>query len=710
MKLSIIIYGLVISLLVALVLDLFVRRGGYLQGVEMSITDEYYKYRKPTRKEEPRIVILGIEEEDITRSDIGYPLFDKQLADALKKLVSLKPKAIGVDLYRDLPVPITSNFTPSIAEYFTKEKTILDEVLVQNKNIICITKLGDKDHPTIKPPPAIKDSVDFGGQVSCNDISVDTVDNLIRRGMLFQDDMDGNTFYSFTLQLAVQLLGQDFISQPDENDPALLQLGKARLRPFEGNEGPYSNHPGGGFTYLLDNLGPKEFTTFTFSQFIDGEITENDIKDKLVLLGATAESLHDYSATPYNMKEPGIEIHAQMLDQILRMVELGDEPIKTYSTTTESILIFVFALLGVALAISGRSVLLLVLSSLVLVFGLIGVSVLLFKNYNTWIPVLPMLLSLLGSAMVALFYLFFTEGKEKKVMRGMFGPMVGPSVLKFMEENPESVGLTGARKTATILFSDVAGFTTISEKLSASDLSAVLNVYLTPMTNIIMNYNGMIDKYEGDAIMANFGVPVWEKEDPESHAWKCCHSAIEQMEKLEELNKGVLKTDYDLTLGVRFGINSGEVSAGNMGSDQRFQYTVMGDTVNQAARFEPGCKIFGVSIMIGGTTYDFAKEKIEARFLGLLRAKGKESSVRVYELLAKKGELPDDKMKLVAKFEEAWETYSHKDFTKAKSMFDGCLAIDPNDEPSKIFANQCVEFTKSPPPEKWSGEWIQLTK
>ena len=114
--------------------------------------------------------------------------------------------------------------------------------------------------------------------------------------------------------------------------------------------------------------------------------------------------------------------------------------------------------------------------------------------------------------------------------------------------------------------------------------------------------------------------------------------------------------------------------------------------------------------MIGGTTYDFAKEKIEARFLGLLRAKGKESSVRVYELLAKKGMLPDDRMELVAKFEEAWEIYSHKDFTKAKSMFDGCLAIDPNDEPSKIFANQCVEFTKSPPPEKWSGEWIQLTK
>ena len=212
----------------SLVVDLSVRRKGYLQGVEMNITDQYYTYREPTRKEEPRIVILGIQEEDITRSDIGYPLFDKQLADALKKLISLEPKAIGLDLYRDLPVPITSNFTPSIAEYFTKEKTILDEVLVQNKNIICITKLGDKDHPPIKPPPAIQDSVDFGGQVSCNDISVDTVDNLIRRGMLFQDDMDGNTFYSFTLQLAVQLLGQEFISQPDENDPALLQLGKAR--------------------------------------------------------------------------------------------------------------------------------------------------------------------------------------------------------------------------------------------------------------------------------------------------------------------------------------------------------------------------------------------------------------------------------------------------------------------------------------------------
>ena len=154
----------------------------------------------------------------------------------------------------------------------------------------------------------------------------------------------------------------------------------------------------------------------------------------------------------------------------------------------------------------------------------------------------------------------------------------------------------------------------------------------------------------------------------------------------------------------------GAVSGGNMGSTQKMQYTVMGDAVNQAARFEAACKIFTILIMIGQSTYDMAKDKIEVRKLGLLVAKGKKQAVGVYELLAKKGELDETLAKLVAKFEPAWDIYAKGGFAEAKREFEGCLEIIPDDGPSLAYIEQCEHFTENPPPQDWAGEWIQLTK
>ena len=171
-----------------------------------------------------------------------------------------------------------------------------------------------------------------------------------------------------------------------------------------------------------------------------------------------------------------------------------------------------------------------------------------------------------------------------------------------------------------------------------------------------------------------------------------------------------LKEKYDVEIAVRMGVNTGFVSAGNMGSTQKMQYTVMGDAVNQAARFEPACKIFGVQIMIGESTYQMARDKIEARKLGLLVAKGKYKSVKVYELLGKKGDLDETKSKLVQKFEAAWEIYAKGKFVEAKTGFEECLKIIPGDGPSLAYIEQCDHFASNSPPEGWAGEWIQLSK
>ena len=414
---------------------------------------------------------------------------------------------------------------------------------------------------------------------------------------------------------------------------------------------------------------------------------------------------------PHNDRERLLATHALATDQLLRSFYNGDEMTQYWTRRGESWWIAFWSFMGVLLGFAVREnpgLRLLILAP-IMIFGLLAYASWQFYINQLWLPVIPPALAMFGSAVVMVFYLFLTEGRQKKAISGMFSTMVSPEVLKYLQEESGSLKLAGESREATMFFSDVAGFTTISEKLNAEQLASVLNEYLTPMSDIIINYGGYIDKYEGDAIMADYGVPIWGDEDPHSHAWKCCWAAIEQQEKLKPLSVE-LKEKYGVEIGARMGINTGVVSAGNMGSTQKMQYTVMGDAVNQAARFEPACKIFTILIMIGQSTYDMAKDKIEVRKLGLLVAKGKKQAVGVYELLAKKGELDETLAKLVAKFESTWDIYAKRGFVEAKRGFEDCLKIVPDDGPSLAYIEQCGHFTENPPPEDWAGEWIQLTK
>lgn len=251
----------------------------------------------------------------------------------------------------------------------------------------------------------------------------------------------------------------------------------------------------------------------------------------------------------------------------------------------------------------------------------------------------------------------------------------------------------------------MAGFTAISERLTAEALAVALNRYLTPMSDIILAYGGYIDKYAGDGIMADFGVPVWPEQEPDSHAWKACWSALDQQDRLETI-RTELKAAMNIDLHARMGINTGIVSAGNMGSAQKFQYTVMGDAVNLAARFEPANKFFGTRIIIGESTYQLAKKKIEARCLGRVVVKGKTESVMIYELVAKKGELSGQDAKFLKTFEAGGHLFAKRAFGPALHKFNECLAIDANDMPSRVYQEACLRYLQAPPDAAWTGEWI----
>jgi adenylate cyclase len=274
-----------------------------------------------------------------------------------------------------------------------------------------------------------------------------------------------------------------------------------------------------------------------------------------------------------------------------------------------------------------------------------------------------------------------------------------------MEAHPGSFSLQGEARQATMFFSDVAGFTTISESLTPEKLVQLLNAYLTPMTEIVMNSQGYVDKYEGDAIMAEWGVPF----PSDKHAQLACHAALDQQVKLAEIREDLFQR-FGHRLFVRMGLNSGTVSAGNMGSTRRFSYTVMGDAVNQAARFEPANKDYGTDIMIGNLTYELARDHIESRLLDKLVVKGKTEPILIHELIGKKGQITADKAEIVALYVEALKVHWARDFDGALERLRKVLHIDPADGPAKAFIARIEEYKVTPPPAAWKGEFVRTKK
>jgi adenylate cyclase len=248
----------------------------------------------------------------------------------------------------------------------------------------------------------------------------------------------------------------------------------------------------------------------------------------------------------------------------------------------------------------------------------------------------------------------------------------------------------------TAYFSDIAGFSSISEKLTPSQLVQALNEYLTEMCNIIVSHDGTVDKYEGDAIISFWGAPIVQKD----HARLACHASIEMSKRIIELADTWAAAGIP-DLKVRMGLNSGPMVVGNMGSAQRMNYTIMGDAVNLAARLEGANKAYGSCMMISDRTYQACKDHIDVRELDTIRVVGKKEAVTVYELLDKKNETPTILSELVVQFSDALAKYKDKDFLAAKDLFDNCLKIIASDGPSRVYSERCALYLERPPPLDW---------
>ncbi|MBI4025280.1 MAG: adenylate/guanylate cyclase domain-containing protein [Verrucomicrobia bacterium] len=421
------------------------------------------------------------------------------------------------------------------------------------------------------------------------------------------------------------------------------------------------------------------------------------LENKIALIGLTFTAGGDIGPCAIDSNVPYVFIHVAAIDNILRASFM--RPMEA-----APVIVLLAGLLGfMGIANAFPQAHLSAVGTAGVLAGFPLAAMVLFYFNITCVPiVLPELSALVAFGAISL-YRYQVEQKGRIEIRKKFSAMVSGRVLQYMEDHPER--LSGERREATMFFSDVAGFTSISEKLSPEQLSQILNDYLTPMTDLILSRDGYVNKYAGDGIMAIWGVTYPQPD----HAVQTCLSALEQQEKIREL-KPVFVEKYNVPLKVRMGLNSGIVSAGNMGSRNRYEYTVMGDPVNFAARLEPANKDYGTLIMIGEQTYALAKEQIVGRLLDRIVVYGKTEPVAVYELVGRKGEVPDPLLETIAHFEKGLRLHWERDWKGALAAFEAALRLLPADPPSHTFIKRVKEYETQPPTPEWKGEYVRHGK
>ena len=454
---------------------------------------------------------------------------------------------------------------------------------------------------------------------------------------------------------------------------------------------------------LINYLGPeKTFPYYSISDIIDGRLAKGTFRDKIVLVGATAMAIYDVRNTPFSTRSsyPGMEVHASVIDNILRQNFLS----KPEWTKIFDLLAIIA--MGVLLA--------LVLPRLNAVKGILfaaGLFVLhificrwLFVGPGVLLNIIYPLLTLIVTYTSLTVYHYVTEERERKKIKGAFSYYVSTSVVNEMLKHPDRLKLGGDKKDLSVLFSDIRGFTSISENLSPEDLVHLLNEYLTVMTDVVFKYDGTLDKYMGDAVMAIYGAPL----DQHDHPTRACHSALDMMEALKKLNeKWISEEKRPMDIGI--GINTGMMMVGNMGSDQRFDYTVMGDEVNLGSRLEGANKNYRTNILISESTYDRIKGEFVCMEVDSVRVKGKTQPVRIYQLHGRKV-VSETLDKAIFYFQRGLELYKQKRWDEALKIFETLPELDAGISAAGVYVQRCLELKANPPPPDWDGVFAMTTK
>jgi adenylate cyclase len=613
-------------------LIILLRLAGALQYWEWLALDQFFLLR-PLEPTDTRIVIVGISDQDI--KNLGrWPVEDTRLAELLERIKQQQPRAIGLDLYRDFPIE------PGYQK--------LAKVFATTPNLIGIERKGgaNADIP-IAPPPVLAKQ----GQVSSNDILADG-DGKIRRGFLYWTSQEDNTaIEGLGLKLALIYLQAEGVQpKPAAANPDYLQLGRGVFPIFEANDGSYVRADAAGYQVLLNFRGPSNsFPTVSMTEVLDGKISPDLLRDRIVLIGPVAESLKDLFLTPYSStslsspdRTAGVEIQATIASHILSAALDGRQGIQVWPDPLEYAWIVFWSFIGAVLGWQIRS-LRWAIAVMVIVEGSLLVGCYLAFLWGWWIPTVPPALALAASAIVLTGYIANQEREDRQIIMNLFGRHVNPEIAKEIWRDRHQLltsgRLLGRKMTATVLFTDLKDFSGITERTDPEILMSWLNEYMDAMSQIVLADGGIVDKFIGDSIMAVFGVPIARTTPAEfaEDAKKAVRCAIEMASTLEALNRK-WQNQGRPTTSMRVGISTGMVVTGSLGGEQRLDYTTIGDSVNVASRLESYDKSLegGICrILISEDTYALIQDHFLTKFIGVVQLQGLAQTTKIYQVLTK---------------------------------------------------------------------------
>jgi len=654
--------GLSVFFLLAEAAPILGVRGGLFYSLENQAQDFLFRWNgQQLRKADPRIIIAAVD--DKTGQEFGFPLPRSEYGVLLDKLKAAGAKLAAFDIM-----------------FFDRGDARQNEVLAA-----AAKRFGDTvfaytaaaDGAVQYPIPAIKKAARLLGNVSVT-AGVDP-DGHVRWASLDQPTGDPQMPVAPSLSLAAY-------AGYTGGSLGYLEEKYSKLRPINFRP-PLNQFPENGQWPIYHRI--------SVADILAGRLSVQDqarLKGALVLVGSTSLGYFDHSPSPFLTSMPGVELNANIIDNLLNRDFLKPWPGWALALAILAMIWIPFWLMRLPPWTSFP------LTAVLAAAWLAFVDKAFLKAER--IELITPLLALASSFAVQAAYRFWTESKEKRFIKGLFGQFVAPEVVEDLARHPGKVRLGGEKREMTILFLDIAHFTVLSEKMAPDALIEFLNMYLSKLSGAIYEWRAVVGNYIGDCIMAFWNAPVLPDAE---HRAKACLAALKCRSVLAELNKDFESRGVPEKPDIRIGINSGVVTVGLTGSDRKLQYTALGDEVNLASRLEGANKFFGSSILASGAVYQGAKDAVEARELGRVRVVGKEAPVLVYEILAEKGRLSEARRAALADYEEGLAAFKARRWEPAIAAFGRAVEKFPDDGPAKLYQSLSRDYSVVPPLEGWDG-------
>ena len=697
-------------------------------------TFDLFQVLRPREQTARPVVIVDMDEK--SQKEIGqWPWPRTVLADLVSEIARAGAVAIGFDIV----FPEPDRMSPSVAEKSFRgldpETRAKLDGLASNDDIFADAirrarvVVGQAGSPTPEPLTQAESALQTGFAVVGPDPRpfLVTFPGLLRNIMPIEGAAAGRGLFSINperdgiirrVPVVMNAQGQlvptltiDMLRVVTNSGAILVRTDEAGVRAaaVPGLEVPTDLN--GQFWVHFNKHDAQRYVSAT--DVLHGRVDPGRLRGRLVLIGTSAVGLLDVKTTPVEPTMPGVEIHAQILESILTKALLSRP---NYAIGAE---LLVAIVLGLAIIIAAPLLpaSIVVALGVLLVAGLVGMSWYFFLAHNLLIDFTYPLMSCWLIYLVLTFFNYFREQQQRHQIRSAFGFYLSPQLVEQLARSPEKLVLGGEERRMTILFSDVRGFTTISEhyKDDPQGLTHLMNRFLTPLTNAIIECKGTIDKYIGDAIMAFWNAPV---DDPD-HEANACEAALEMLARAEALNVE-LKREADangglyMPLRVGIGLNTGPCVVGNMGSDFRFNYSVLGDTVNVAFRLESRTKDYRLSMVIGSRTAEGAREKFATMEIDLIQAKGKKQPEAVFTVLGRSEIDEDPRCKELLELNARMlASYRKQQWDATKTLIDRCRKLASGfgaDGLYDMYLERIEAYRNDPPPPDWNGVYEAETK